>query len=268
MKTLIQGLHDIPANDYHALNAINFTGLKEIEKSPAHFQNYLKTAKEATAAMILGTATHYGVLQPELLYKNFCARPEGIDGRTKEGKAALEKLATENAGKTILKADEFSAIEGMMRAVRGHKLASQLISGGMAEMSAIAQDSEHGVLCKARPDYLGKDGVIVDLKTTDDASFFAFQRKVKTFRYHAQAAWYLDTVNAAIGREEFKRFVLIVVEKEAPHGVIVYEFDAESIRLGRLLARSSLAVYAECSKSGKWPGYSEHMHTMTVPIYE
>jgi hypothetical protein len=268
VKTALQGLHELVAADYHALNAINKTGLDYIAKSPAHYQAYLKEPQEPTDAMIIGTATHYGVFEPELLYKNFFARPEGIDGRTKDGKARLEELGRQNAGKTMIKADEMAMIEGMMKSVRGHKLASQLISGGKAEMSAIAQDQEYGVLCKARPDYIRSDDTIIDLKTTDDASFFAFQRKVKGFRYHVQAAWYLDTVNAAIGREQFKQFVLLVVEKSAPFGLIVYELDADAIKIGRIEARQNLKVYAECLKKNEWPGYSEHIYTMTVPVYE
>ncbi len=268
MKTNLTGILDMAAADYHALDAINKSGLDHIAKSPAHYQYAKAHPKAPTDAMILGTATHYGVLEPELLYKNFFARPDGIDGRTKEGKAALADLAEKNVGKTILKSDDMAMIEGMMKAVRSHRVASSLLSGGMAEKSCISQDSEFGVLCKARPDYLTNADAIIDLKTTDDASFFAFQRKVKSFRYHVQAAWYLDVVNAAIGREQFKRFILLTVEKDAPHGIVLYELDLQSIHLGRLEARRNLETYVECKKTDVWPSYSEAMQIMTIPNYE
>jgi PDDEXK-like domain of unknown function (DUF3799) len=267
VKTNLTGILELADKDYRALDAINKSGLDYINKSPAHFQHMKLHPEEPTDAMILGTATHYGVLEPELLYKNFFARPDGIDGRTKEGKSKLEELGKANVGKTMLKADEMAMIEGMMKAVRGHRVASQLISGGKAEMSAVCQDSEYGVLCKARPDYLTSGDAIIDLKTTDDAGFFAFQRKVKSFRYHVQAAWYLDVVNQSIGREQFKRFILLTVEKDAPHGVVIYEMDDKSIQLGRIEARSNLETYVKCVRENHWPGYPEAMQIMTVPVY-
>lgn len=268
MKTNLSGITDLTAADYHALDAINKSGLDHIAKSPAHYQHMKANPPESTDAMVIGTATHCGVLEPELLYKGFFARPDGIDGRTKEGKLKLEELGKANVGKTMLKIDDWKMIESMMKAVRSHKAASSLISGGMAEKSCIAQDPEFGVLCKARPDYLTAGDAIIDLKTTDDASFFAFQRKVKSFRYHVQAAWYLDVVNAAIGREQFKRFILLTIEKEAPHGIVIYEMDAAAIQIGRMEARRNLETYVECKKTNVWPGYPEAMQIMTIPNYE
>lgn len=265
MKTQAAGIFSLSFPDYRALKAINKSGLDKIEKSPAHYQHSLVTPDEPTDAMIFGQAAHLAVFEPEQLYRNFFARPEGIDGRTKEGKARLEELGKANVGKTMLKADEWAALEGMMRSVRENALVSQLISGGKAEQSAIAHDAEHGVLCKARPDYLGRDGVMLDLKTTENVDFFSFQRSVRTFRYHVQAAWYLDVVNAALGREEFKRFVLIAIEKKAPFGIIAYELDPEAIRVGRMQARANLKTYAECLKSNNWPGYPEQLLSMTLP---
>lgn len=268
MKTQSVGIFSLPFADYQAIKAINKSGLDKIAKSPAHYQHSLQNPEAPTDAMILGQAAHAAVFEPEELYRRFFARPAGIDGRTKEGKPALAELVAKNPGKTMLKADEWASIEGMMRAVRNNALVSRMISGGRAEQSAVSQDPEHGVLCKARPDYMGTDGVLYDLKTTADVDFFTFQRSVRDFRYHVQAAWYLDTVNAAIGSKAFTRFVLLAIEKKAPHGVIAYELDAEAIRLGRLAARANLATYAKCLSSGQWPGYPEQLLTMTVPVYE
>lgn len=268
MKTNLKGLIDLPAAEYHALDAINKTGLDWISKSPAHYQYLKANPPESTDAMVLGTATHFGVFEPELLYKQFFARPDGIDGRTKEGKAKLEELGRQNVGKTMLKFDDFQMIEGMMKAVRSHGTASRLISGGRAEATAVCQEPLHGIRCKARPDYLTAGDAIIDLKTTDNASFFSFQRKVRDFRYHVQAAWYLDTVNAALGTDQYKRFVFLVVEKEAPHGIILYELDEKSIYHGRLEAQANLKTYAECVKSDRWPGYPESLQIMTIPVYE
>lgn len=264
MKTLLHGFHELSEADYRALNAINKSGLDQINKSPAHYQEYLKRPPESSDAMTLGRATHLGVLEPDLLYQQFFARPEGIDGRTKEGKEKLSELGRQHAGKTMLKADDFETIEGIVRSVRGHKVASQLISGGKPELSTIAVDPEFEVLCKARPDYLGRDGIIVDLKTTESANFSQFQRSVVSFRYHVQAAWYLDLANL-IAPGQFKRFILIAVEKVPPFGLMIYELSPDAIQAGRVAARANLRTYAACKLADIWPGYRDDIQTMSVP---
>lgn len=268
MKAINPGIHELEEKVYRALPYINKSGLDKVRKSPAHFRFSIENPQAPTLPMTLGNATHFGVFQPELLYRHYFARPEGIDGRTKEGKEKLSELGKQHAGKIMLSSDDFGTVEGIMRAVRGHKLASQLISGGRAEMTAIAEDPETGAMCKARPDYMREDDILLDLKTTTEAGFFAFQRSVKAFRYHVQAAFYLDTVNRALGHEQYKRFILVVVEKEAPYGVVLYELDPEAIRIGRLEYRADLETYANCLKTNSWPSYPESLLTMTVPVYE
>lgn len=262
------GLYDLDEPTYRALPHINKSGLDKVHRSPAHYRWSCENKEAPTPAMILGQAVHLGVFQPELLYRHFYARPEGIDARTKDGKEKLAELERANAGKTMLKPEDFATVEGIMRAVRGHKLASQLISGGRAEVTALARDAEFDVDVKAKPDYLRDDDVIVDLKTSAEVTFFPFRRSVTSFRYNCQAAWYLDVTNAALGREQYRRFILVAVEKEPPFGVIVYELDAEAIRLGRMEIRADLEVYARCLKSDSWPSYPESILTMTVPVFE
>jgi hypothetical protein len=268
MKMHATGMFSLSFPAYQAIKAINKSGLDQIKKSPAHYQHFISTPDEPTDAMLFGQAAHAAVFEPEELFRRFYARPEGIDGRTTGGKATLSELASRNAGKIMLKAEEWMALEGMMKSVRTNSLVSQLIAGGKAEQSAVCHDAETGVLCKARPDYMGKDGVLLDLKTTESVDFFNFQRSVRTFRYHVQAAWYLDTVNAAMGANLFSRFILIAIEKKAPYGIIPYELDPEAIRLGRIEARANLKTYAECLKANTWPGYSEQILSMPIPIYE
>ena len=52
------------------------------------------------------------------------------------------------------------------------------------------------LMMKVRPDGLCKNyPVIVDLKTTADASYSGFQRSVERFGYHVSAAMYMEGVN-------------------------------------------------------------------------
>ena len=48
---------------YEAIEALSFTGLKELLKSPAHYQQWKATPSEETKALIIGKAVHLAVLK-------------------------------------------------------------------------------------------------------------------------------------------------------------------------------------------------------------
>ncbi|MGA0841051.1 MAG: PD-(D/E)XK nuclease-like domain-containing protein, partial [Pseudomonadales bacterium] len=58
----------------------------------------------------------------------------------------------------------------------------------------------------------------VDLKTTVDAR--EFERSVFTFGYDIQAAFYTEVAKVIDGKS--RKFIWIVVEKDAPYGVQIY----------------------------------------------
>ena len=64
---------------YDACVALNFSGTKELLKSPAHYQAYLNREREETKALRVGKYVHALVLEPEVAISNFAVIPEGID---------------------------------------------------------------------------------------------------------------------------------------------------------------------------------------------
>jgi exodeoxyribonuclease VIII len=192
-------------------------------------------------------------------------------------------LAT-NDGKTIISADEHAQACGMRDAVMAHPAARGLLTTvpGRAELSAYWRDAETGVLCRCRPDFWRADGILVDLKTTDDASPEEFGRSVLKWRYHVQAAMYLDGTRAAAEQgggleliadpeqgEGFaaipEHFLFIVVEKKPPHAVAVYKLDAMSLQHGLAEYRRDLARYAECLAADRWPAFGDTVQQTGLP---
>ena len=96
---------------YDACQALNFSGAKELLKSPAHYQAYLNQPREETKALKVGKYVHALVLEPEVAISNFAVLPEGIDRRTKDGKAAYEAFTSDAIGKTILTLEEATTSE-------------------------------------------------------------------------------------------------------------------------------------------------------------
>jgi len=253
--------YNLPNAEYHAHPAISKSGLDRINQSPAHYRSWLTEPRKETPALALGSAAHAYILERDSFFDRYAVSPDGIDRRTKDGKAAWAEFETQSAGKTVIKIEDLQQITAMAGRVWWHQSARELLSEGRAEVSVFG--NLWGVDVKCRPDWLREDGIVVDLKTTDDASPDAFPSSVAKWRYHVQAALYQDIL-ALLGIK-IKAFVFIAVEKNPPYAVGVYELDAASIEVGRELYQTNLATYKTCIETGQWPAYSPAIETIQLP---
>ena len=265
---------------YHALDDyVSKSDLDVFNKSPKHY--FLKRLspdrlpQEQTKAMILGSAFHSVLLEPNEFPREFLVinpsapkKPTLIQRNAKKPSAAtLEAIAywdefeKQGKDKTIISSDDFNTLSGMVESVHNHKAANLVLNQeGVVEQSYTWTDEETGERCKCRPDFHTKDKkLIVDVKTTEDASPRGFQNSLAKFRYHVQAAWYLR------GLEGAEEFVFIAVEKKPPYLVAVYQASAAVIAAGVRAADSNLLNLSECRKKNHWPGYSEAIETIDLP---
>ena len=263
---------DLSNEEYHRGPGLSASGLRMLDKSPLHY----KTAPRAdTEALRFGTAVHCAVLEPERFGREYVCAPEGADRRTKEGKAAWAEFEASAEGKTILKPEDHKNLLGMAAAVREHRLAGKLFSGGVSEQSIFwnervyyGGDREADILCKCRPDYvkrLHNGPVIVDLKTTRDAGAAKFQRSAYwDWGYHIQAAHYLRGFEAATG-EAARAFLFVAVEKEPPWAVNVFQAAPDFLAAGTMRAEELYKIFAACEENGEWPGYPEAVRELRLP---
>lgn len=255
--------HAMTNADYHAHSAISKSGLDLIDRSPAHYIAGRTEPRKETPAMTFGTACHAYVLEPHTFNKRYITLLEKIDRRTKEGKAQWATFQAEAGDREVLERETFENLVSIGINIMNHPVASELLDEkvGKAELSVFG--NIWGVDVKCRPDWLREDGIVVDLKTTDNASPSAFAKSCASYRYHVQAAYYTDIL-ATIG-QDIKAFVFIAVEKTAPYAVGVYEIDAEAIEAGREAYQRNLDTYKRCMESGHWPAYSDGIETLTLP---
>lgn len=262
--------YDLSASDYHAHPAISKSRLDLLAKSPAHFRAYLdgELERTETPAMKLGTALHCAVLEPERFALEYVAAPDFGDGRTKAAKDAKAAFEAEHAGKFVLSAGEYASIVGMSLSVSRHRGASNLLARSLVrEPSVFWTDAETGIECRARPDALSEDGsLVVDLKTTRDASPRAFAKSIGEYRYHVQDAIYSDGIAAATSKRP-EAFAFIAVESAAPYLCASYVLDDASRLAGRYAYRRDLDTLRACRDSGKWPGYSEKIEMISAPFW-
>lgn len=262
---------EVSSVDYHTGPGLGSSHLRELLRSPLHYQTSVKLPHKETPAMRLGTATHCAILEPERFEIEYVEAPI-VDRRTKDGKALWNEL--EQSGKIILSSDEYSRVTEMAKGMRSHELASKLIIGGASEQSIYWEQGvsspnvETSILCKSRPDYvkpMKKGYVIVDIKTTQDAHIIEFQRKAyyKWF-YHLQAAHYIRGFENVTG-EKVIAFIYIAIESEPPYAISIFKAGDDYLRAGEEKTLELYELYANCVAKDNWPSYSEEIQELRLP---
>ena len=75
---------DIPNEVYHALPGVSKSMLDKLDESPAHLRDAIDNpVHEQTMPMMIGSATHCAVLQPDKFEDQYIVMSD-IDGRTSE----------------------------------------------------------------------------------------------------------------------------------------------------------------------------------------
>jgi len=103
-----------------------------------------------------------------------------------------------------------------------------------------------------------------DLKSTKCAKKLAWERFADNVGYNIQGAWNIDLVQAALPKEQRRKFAFILSENHHPWEPSreMMEDDNEAGE-GGLMANSRakyrriMANYCQCLKHGKWPGYAD-----------
>ncbi|CAB5194983.1 Putative exodeoxyribonuclease 8, PDDEXK-like domain containing protein [uncultured Caudovirales phage] len=231
-------IYDMPAKEYHSIEALSASGAKLLLKSPAHYYASRSEFKAPSAAMKLGTAVHTAILEPELFDAEIAIEPK-LDKRTKIGKEAAEQFSNSSEGKTIIDFYQGERCRAITEAVRAHPYFQKRVTGGKAEATMLWK--QYNVQCKARIDYL-VERTMFDVKTCQDASPEGFSKQIANFQYHIQAAHYAMGFKRLTGTP-LEQFVFIAVESEMPHMVGIYALSADSLRAGAFAMKKAADNY-------------------------
>lgn len=270
----------IPFRDYLALDAVSSTLLKAMRRSPAHALAK-RDEPQWSDALMLGDATHLLTLQGyDTLLKTYGEAQRCTAETSKKQQCSREAsvfidgdyLCTQHAdGQAsmidLLSIADWNAVHEMSDAILTHPAASFLLDDdGAVELSILWLDADTGLLCKCRLDKYGAGmKAITDLKTTTDASPDKFSRAIYDYGYEIQGAHYLNGA-AAVGLDA-TTFGIIAAEKEVPWCVAVYELEPEAIGLGYDQAKRLMKRYAECRRTGVFPGYPTDINRIGVPVW-
>ena len=222
--------------------------------TPEKFMYARENPEPSTPAMEFGILVHLALLEPHKFADVFTFAPN-VDRRTKAGKEAWAAAMDAAAGRTIVTEDDWAVACLMAQEVRRYPFAEKLL-GGDHEQVFRWTDADTGEECKVRADAVvtvGGTPIIIDYKTTTDASTEAFARKAVQMGYDFQSGMYCEGYEKATGQRP--RFVFIVQEKAEPYAVNILEADEGFIQRGKDIFRELIGIYHECKLTDNWYGY-------------
>lgn len=258
------GIFKMPDVDYFASSGVSNSSLNNMSKSEAHYKHNLTNPMESTPAMVFGSLFHCEVLETAEVEDRYIVAPK-IDKRTKVGKAEYAQFSIEAEGKIIVSADDMVKSKEMHQSLLNHPVACDLIGrSGENEQAIFSEDKDTGILKRGKLDRICQNtNMIIDLKSSADASPQGFQKSVFNYNYHCQSAYYLDL--ATEQGLDIEKMIFVVVEKTAPFNVAVYELCPYSLEIGRRTYKDNLNKLANCEMSDTWAGYSSEIETIETP---
>lgn len=267
----VPGVYDLTAEEYHGDPApepsLSSSGARLImSECPAIYWHERNHPPPPSDAFVIGSAAHEWLLEGERWPQRHRVLPADHNGSTKDGKARVRAIA--DAGLRAVRHDDFEAIKAMKAALEAHEWAGAAFQNGRAETSAFWIDRRFGIWCRCRPDFMPSRGTIIpDYKTCTSANPEHIRKDIARFGYHQQAAWYCDGI-AALGLIERPTFLFVFQAKTPPYLVTCITLDEDTLEWGRMLNHKAKATFAECLRTGRWPGYADDIITLGLPGWE
>lgn len=239
--------------EYHQSHRASASRLRDFRRSRRayHDRHVTRTLPgiTTTPAMVLGSLVDDMLLLPDA--DRWIVAPE-CDGRTKEGKAIMADFRATVGDRYVVTADQHATATAILESLHASPSAGPILAmPGASQRAILWDDGITGLPCRALPDLVIPGlRLCVDLKTTTDASPEAFGRKIASYEYHAQAAWYLRALELLTGEEH--TFAFVVAATVAPYEVAVYELALSAILDGAAKNATALCGIAACMESGEW----------------
>lgn len=259
---------DISNSAYHDLGELSRSVAWSLTTlCPAQVWHNMKHPTPSDAPhFVVGGCTHTATLEPFKLDEEYSVKPELIDGngpRTNAYKASFQTMQDHAPDKRWLAPSDYTKCLDMAASAREHPIMQTYLDDPESVIEGTGLFLHEKAECKVRPDLWNPGaGVVVDLKTTLDASEKGFARSVVKYGYHFQACWYLQGLRA-LG-ENPRKFIFVTVEKSPPYLTAAYTLSTTDIERHRGSMAEACKLWVKCLSSGVWPGYPDKVKTLNL----
>ena len=235
---------------YHKNDIISASGLKKIYELKGDIKQYLEIKKiqyEQNTNFIIGSAVHCLCLEGRSEFdKQYLSITQKVDGRTKEGKQAMENYKKMGGERHIFTYAEHRLIENIYTNYRSNKLAVNYCTGDVELSHYVEHDN---IIVKVRPDCKNiEQQFISDIKTSKSATDTDIKKEIKWRHYDLQAAFYCDVLN--FPPENFR---FIFMQKSAPYFIEIVGLTDETIERGRNKYNAALQQWKLYQQTKEFP---------------
>lgn len=298
MGQIIYGMSNA---DYHAHPALGSSGMKVLLKSArkywCEFINPDRKPKEQTAALKFGSQYDKLVLETETYFDHYMLSeihkiplvPKKKSETYDEDvivydRAVIEKNLyldrVEKSGKELIDQEDHDIAVAMRAELMAMPL-SFIIKEGIKQASlfweeiVVIDGEEVKIQCKARPDIMLEpeqneyfpNGVLLDLKSTKDASAIGFGKQLFDLFYQLSAFHYKRGYSKVFELDVYQDvpWYWVCSEKSEPYESVYRPITQEQLIDGEYHAKKALYTYAKAKSSGKWEGYSQAPEAAITP---
>ncbi len=255
----------VPFEAYQKIDAVNGSSLVHMRRSPMYYKFMRDNPQPPTPAMILGTATHRLILEPERV-GDFAIWGLLEEEKVRRGHV-WENFKRLNAGADmIVTVAERDAMVGMAVAARKNVPIMKYASAkGTTEVSMVWRDSQTGRLMKGRVDKILDNGTLCDLKTTRDCHSRRFAGQSYALGYHIKMAIYANGYQTLTGH--LPKMKLLAVESKAPHESAVYRVTPDVLIQGWEELQELLITLKQCEDANAWPAAHDEETDLLLPAW-
>lgn len=241
------------------LDVVSYGKLRAFMENPRAFRKGVP--KKLTETMIEGLLVDCQLFEPENIDVRF-----GITSfdEWRSGDAKAEVAEIRESGRIAVKKawveESYTKAQAILQNDETLPSPSSVLLdkdgawNGESQMG-IAHELLDGLYYVSKPDWAPGPGMwedwLFDLKDVPSLDQRSWMGKIADFKYHWQAASYLDSYNAETGQNR-KRFGWILVEKSPPYDSGIIECPPEALAVGLNEWAEALRDYYQAYKTDTW----------------
>lgn len=257
---MTQNYFDIPALSSSGINLYINKGAEYYWASSPFNEN--RKPQETTPSMIFGSLCHLLLLENEKFTQVYAIAPE-CDRRTKEGKETFAAFQTESVGKIVITNNQFQEALTLINALKSNDSVIKLLKSGFSEEEITWV--EDNISCKAKLDYC-RNGLIVDYKTSQDASKDGFAKSIANYGYHRQDIWYRKAYKAKYGKDALG-CVFIVQDVSMPDIINIYSISEQARYYAEQEINQAVKEIKDRLITKNWKSNSGKIQDIDLPIW-